>query len=201
MMKDASGGKMICSICGQDVESKFKFCDSCGAEIITPHGAKPEKSRKASNAAENASKTSDSAFPAEASLGLSRSLTLTSWAGLRWLVATEYGSLSITETHLNHQIDKLWASNVYSVLVKIFSWGFDPFSSFAIGRGATNLKSISTVRILAIDWVIWKGHFVFIWAGGLPDIYLFSSHQLPEVAAFVESLKRASGNFKYPTSK
>lgn len=178
---------MICAKCGETNDAKFKFCDSCGAELIALKPAKPEKAVALT--------------PEGAPSVVMSSLPLTTWAGLRWLFATNYGSLSITETHLNYQIDRLWASPIYSIIVKIFSWGFDFFSSTAIGRGATTLKSISTVRILAIDWIIWKGHFIFIWAGGFPDIYIFSATQLPAARGFVESLKIASTNFKYTVSK
>jgi hypothetical protein len=184
---------MNCGNCGASNDAKFKFCDSCGAELLT---AKSEKVTRAKEPASKNAKVSPLASTEDAN-----KLELRTWAGLRWLFATNYGTLTITETHLKHEIKRLWASNIYSIIVKIFCWGFDIISSLILGRGATALKSISTIRIMAIDWIVWKGHFIFIWSGGLPDIYIFSSDQLPAAEGFVSALKKASASFKYTVSK
>lgn len=184
---------MFCANCGQNNDASFKFCDSCGAPLVA---AKVGKTSAVSQQAPKNVKV-----PAAASAVVTMQFHPQTWAGLRWLLATNYGVLTLTETHLNHEINRFWASDIYSIIVKIFSWGFDLISSLTVGRGATALKSISTARILSIDWIIWKGHFIFIWAGGLPDIYIFSTSQLAEANAFVEALQSASVSFKYNVAK
>lgn len=178
---------MICSKCGQENEAGFKFCDGCGTPFELSSAKKVDLSEHRPESAEGQSPT--------------RTLSLETWAGWRWLLATNYGQLSISDSHLNHDIRKFWASKVYSIIVKIFSWGFDPLSSLAVGSGATTLRSINSVRILAVDWVVWKGHFLFIWAGGMPDVFFFSSRQLAEVQQFVAELKFAIANAKHAVSK
>jgi hypothetical protein len=184
---------MFCGNCGAKNDAAFQFCDSCGVPL---NGASQQPvAHSAPTGTPAPAPAAQNAF-AESTAELRSNLNLTSWAGVRWLLATNYGQLSITDTHLNHQITKFWSSNVYSVIVKIFSWGLDIFSSLFISQGSTALKSITTVRIFALNWIVWKGHFLFIWAGGVPDIYFFSTKQFNEVAGFVAALKKASAEAK-----
>lgn len=188
---------MFCGNCGAKNDAAFQFCDSCGVAL---NGSAQKPAAASAPAAAPAAPAAQNPF-AESNAELRSTLNLTSWAGLRWLLATNYGQLSLTDTHLNHQISKFWASNIYSIIMKIFFWGFDIYTSLFVNQGSTALKSITTVRIFALNWIAWKGHFLFIWAGGLPDIYFFSSKQLNEVSGFVAALKKASAEAKYPVTK
>lgn len=183
---------MFCGNCGAKNDPKFAYCDSCGSTLTggaTPPAA-PSAAPAVSHAAASHSESATSSV-----------LQLTTWAGLRWLFATNYGQLSISEAHLNHKITKLWASNIYSIIVKIFTWGFDVYSSVFVNSGSTALKSVTTVRIFALNWIIWRGHFLFIFSGGLPDVYAFSGKQIREAEAFVAALKKAAAEAKYQVSK
>lgn len=184
---------MNCSNCGAKNSPKFAFCDSCGSPLKTAN-ASIEGTEKSISKSPQKSRVGDAA-------AMSNSLSLTTWAGLRWLFATNYGRLTLTQDHLNHSVTKFWAYNIYSVIVKIFNWGFDIPASLALSEGATALKSVTTVRIFGIQWLAWKGHFLFIWSGGFPDIYFFSAKQLVEVQNFVEQLKLAAAEAKYAVSK
>jgi hypothetical protein len=181
---------MRCKKCGQKNDVNFKFCDGCGASLEKETNARLAEPISSSRVARvNAVETSKF------------ELQLQTWAGFRWLFATNYGRLSISEFHLNHEINKLWAFNFYAIIVKLFNWGFDVFTSMRVSRGTTLLKSISSVRIFALDWIVWKGHFLFVWSGGLPDIYFFSSKQLDEVEEFVVELKMAAAESKIFVTK
>lgn len=181
---------MRCTSCGEKINPNFSFCDSCGTPITTTSPAQQPVAVQTTAAA--APKVSTASAPSNA-------LHLTTWAGLRWLLATNYGHLSLTDTHLNHNLTKFWANDIYSIIVKIFNWGFDWPSSLFKHSGSTSLKSVTSVRIFALDWISWKGHFLFIFAGGLPDVYVFSTKQLSEVEAFVATLKKAASDAKYNT--
>jgi hypothetical protein len=183
---------MFCGSCGAKNDAGFKFCDTCGATLdgqTLDYPTSPSATQAAPVVLDAQSQTPPQSV-----------LNLTTLAGFRWLFATNYGQLSISDNLLNHQMHKLWATSVYSVIVKIFSWGLDLPSTLFVTRGFTNLKEINTVRIFAIDWIVWKGHFIFIWSGGWPDIYWFSIKQLDEVEAFVASLKKAIAEAKSHTA-
>jgi hypothetical protein len=189
---------MFCGSCGAKNDAGFKFCDSCGA----PLEAHTQAAAPAAPAGAKSVPAQPTPAPeAQSSTPAIASVNLTMWAGLRWLFAADYGQLSISEHHLNHQINKFWASNVYSIIAKVFTWGFDLYTSIFVNRGSTALRSITTVRVFALNWISWKGHFLFIWAGGLPDVYVFSTKQLQEVASFVTALKKAAAEAKYPVAK
>lgn len=192
---------MICETCGSRNNAKFKFCDSCGA--VLQHKADP--SAGTSSETSGAATTNSPEPSTKKSLAeqipmhshQNHELNLTTLAGFRWLFATDYGRLTITENLLNHQMHKLWAKDWYSLVVKIFSWGFDVPTSLFVTNGSTSLKEINTVRVFAVNWFAWKGHFIFIWSGGWPDIYWFSVKQKGEVESFLVALTNSIAQAKY----
>jgi hypothetical protein len=190
---------MRCNSCGQVTQDGFSFCDNCGAKIVTQ--SPPVKAPSSLPSAPMPSKSE--AYPRQNPLSSNvlAELQLTMWRPLRWLLANNYGTLRVTETHLEHETVKFWAIGLWGFLTKLFNWGFDIWSSLAISKGSTDLRMINHIRIFGLDWIVWKGHYLFIWSGGLPTIYVFSSQTLPQVEVFVESLKLANAQAKISVRK
>ena len=193
---------MLCATCGNKLSPSNRFCEHCGAPVPV---AAPVKAAEVSKKIEAQALIQDD----DASIGEAfariekpkelRSLKLKAWGGWTWLVAKNYGELTITETHLEYNIKKFWATNLWSILAKIFNWGFDWATSMFVGRGSSDLRAVSKVQILKLDWLVWKAPVLVISTTGIPEIYLFTSKQLKEVEAFVETLKQATANAKFVT--
>ena len=187
---------MICKSCGKKFKTSNNFCEFCGAPapVFTPTESievAPIAQIKAVEPAE----TFDRKAPSKSL----KTLNLQAWAGWTWLVAKDYGTLTITETHLESDMKKFWASNFWSVLSKIFSWGFDWQTSFWVGKGSSDLRAVSNVRVYALDWLAWKAHTLVVFTTGIPAIYFFSTKQLREVEDFIETLKQETANAKFVT--
>jgi hypothetical protein len=187
---------MICNRCGNKVKVANKFCEHCGEQVPQVRDKEP------------ASASQEPSQPASASVDVSnlrtkteavRILKLQAWAGWTWLVAKKYGELTITETHLEYQIKKFWSTNAWSIISKVFNWGFDWLTSLFVGKGSSDLRAVSNVKVYALDWLAWKAHALVISTTGMPAVYLFSAKQLPEVEAFIETLKLATANAKFVT--
>jgi hypothetical protein len=187
---------MLCKSCGKKFKTSNNFCEFCGAPapVFTP-----AESNEAAPLVQNDDLQLAESFARKAPSKSLKTLNLQAWAGWTWLVAKNYGSLTITETHLEYDIKKFWATNVWSIISKIFSWGFDWQTSIWVGKGSSDLRAVSNVRIYALDWLAWKAHTLVISTTGIPDVYFFSSKQLPEVEAFIETLKQETANAKFVT--
>lgn len=188
---------MKCLNCGGDIKPKNRFCEHCGTAIARDSRVSDPDKRFESNKVvlNQETKTSHSTTKV---LKVNQ-LQLQAWAGWTWLIAKNYGELAITETHLEYDIKKFWASNLWSILSKIFSWGFDWQTSLWVGRGSSDLRAVSNVKIYALDWLAWRAHVLVIFTTGIPSLYFFSVKQIHEVETFVENLKYSTANAKFVT--
>ena len=189
---------MLCSNCGNKVSDKNKFCESCGTPVSSPVASGAVAASAQTNTApETVKKTTHQGK----GMAATSELQLQAWAGWTWLFKKNYGTLSITESHLEHNLHTLWASNFWSIVAKLFNWGFDWLSSTFINEGSTDLRAINSIRLYKIDWLAWRAPMLFIWSVGLPSIYYVSSKQLPEVEGFIENLKVAVSKAKFETKE
>ena len=187
---------MICKSCGNKFKTSNNFFEFCGAPATV---FTPSESFVAAPLIEDNNPQILESFAGKAPRKSLKTLNLQAWAGWTWLVAKNYGSLTITETHLEYDIKKFWASSLWSTISKIFSWGFDWQTSIWVSKGSSDLRAVSNVRIYALDWLAWKAHTLVISTTAIPAVYFFSTKQLPEVEAFIETLKLETANAKFVT--
>lgn len=193
---------MLCATCGNKLKPSNRFCEHCGTPVPVPtpvQAVEAPKKVEAQPLILDEDANIGEAFARKEKLKPLHTLQLKAWAGWTWLIAKNYGELTITETHLEYNIRKFWATNLWSIISKIFSWGFDWQTSLWVGRGSSDLRAVSNVRIYALDWLAWKAHTLVVVTTGIPAVYFFTAKQLKEVEAFVETLKQATANAKFVT--
>lgn len=174
---------MKCKNCGSVVGSGLLFCEDCGNPVKAETPKKP---------------SAGAAKPEALDSSRTAHLSLQVWKPFRWLVASPYGDLKISQDHIEFDIRVDWKLSALKGLVMLFSWGFDVLS-WLRAKGTSQLKNVSTAKVISVDWLFWRANILVIASAGYTGIYGFAGSQLPVVEAFLHQLKQASVEAKYKT--